>query len=81
MTAHYNGWVNAWFCIVEDENSRVLQKIYGSTKLEAEANAKLFLAARDLLEACKAVMNSPRTESLKFDVLNKLYESIKKATE
>jgi len=43
-------------------------------------NPKLISAAPDLLEACQLVMKSPRGETLTFDVLNKLYEAIYKAT-
>lgn len=44
-------------------------------------DAKLIAAAPDLLDACQSVMESPRGETLSFEVLTKLYDAIKKATE
>lgn len=71
------------FCIVTDESLWVAAfRLNGIQTLERQrANGKLMAAAPNLLEACQKVFQSKRGESLSFEVLDSLYEAIKKATE
>jgi len=48
--AEYDSYSNMWFVVIWSESDRIIQRIYGSTKSEAEANAKLIAAAPDLLK-------------------------------
>jgi len=57
--------------VVRDNNMREMQI----------ANARLVAAAPDLLEACKAVADSPRGEGLQVEVICQLLEAIAKAEE
>jgi len=49
--AEYDGNANMWFCVLWKENGSVFSRVYGSTKEEAESNAKLISASKLLLEA------------------------------
>jgi hypothetical protein len=49
--AEYDGYSNMWYVAICLESDRILQRIYGATKSEAEANAKLMAAAPIMLKA------------------------------
>lgn len=83
--AKYAGYNNLWFCIIESEDRHIIQKIYGKSKEEAEANAKLIAAAPELLQAlkaAKAVFDSQginETHSIVGEQYKKVVEAIKSA--
>lgn len=89
-TAKYAAYNNLWFCIIESEDRRIIQKIYGRSKEEAEANAKLIAAAPDLLNNLESlilsIMAHPDYASGEegdewHDLIEIAEETIKKATE
>lgn len=85
--AKYAGYNNLWFCIIESEDRHIIQKIYGKTKEEAEANAKLIAAAPEMLEACMTAKAMYEAQGITPESIiggeqySSLLNTIKKATE
>lgn len=84
------------FVVYSDESSagKDIALVYKDSRAvhfsEAEANAKLFTASKDLLEAAQAMIdapgtgepngNTPRSKALRQMAYDKLYAAIQKAT-
>ena len=74
--AEYNAYSNMWCCAIQ-YGEDIGQMIFGKTKEEAEANAKLIAAAPELLEALIEVV---RISDRKHDAWDKAKQAINKAT-
>lgn len=54
--ANFAKYNNLWFCTIEGNNRELIQKIYGKTKEQAEANAKLIASAPKMYNALLSAM-------------------------
>jgi len=57
-SVEYDGYANLWFCVLTNSEGVIIQKIYGRTKEEAEANAKLIAAAPKMYEELDSLVSS-----------------------
>lgn len=55
--AIYDPLANMWFCAIVNEEGKILQRVYGIDKEEAEANAKLIAEAPKLLETLQELVD------------------------
>lgn len=50
----YNGWV----CEITDTENGILHEIWGETPEQADANAKLFCASKEMVKVLETIYNS-----------------------
>lgn len=72
----YSEMFNVWYCLIRDAKENINQKIYGNTKEEAEANAKLIVKAVNchddlvgLAEQFKVVMSGKEKSPIYKQIL------------
>jgi len=85
--AGYDGYANMWCCVITNNDGKILQRIYGSTKIEAESNTRLIASAPELLKACLSAKAMYEAQGISDDSriggeqYKQVKEAIKKATE
>jgi len=78
----YSQDMNLWYCLITNTRGDVIrQKIFGETDQTALSNAKLLLAANDLLEAGLKIKSEIDTDGLLQGSYDNLLVAIKDATE
>lgn len=80
----------AYYCDIATEHevsekSKLVAVVYGSTKIECEANAKLFISASDLLlrlqctnEALRSMIDNGEIKPVEENITNRNLEAINK---